>query len=80
MSAPLVLLWADAYIDGDEARTHAGGRCAITSDQADFGHADAVVFPTPQQQGWLPGQRAFPDQLWVQWSQESAVQFPTPDR
>lgn len=74
---PLVLLWDDAYIDVQEARILATGRCTISDDRADFEHADAVVFPTPLMRRWLPEARAFPDQLWVQWSQESAIQFPS---
>jgi len=73
---PLVLLWADCWIDVPEARHLAGARCTISEDRADYGRADAVVFPTPVLSDWLPRRRAFPDQLWVQWSQESAVHYP----
>ena len=76
MSAPLVLLWADAYIDVDEARELCDGRCTLSVDQTDFARADAVIFPIPTVGGALPDRRAFPDQLWVQWCQESASQYP----
>ena len=72
----LALLWADAWIDVHEARRLAGTRCLISDNRADFTRADAVIFPTPILGDWLPPERSFPEQLWVQWSQESAVHYP----
>ncbi|HQZ36736.1 MAG TPA: glycosyltransferase family 10 [Ilumatobacteraceae bacterium] len=73
---PLLLLWADAWIDLDEARRLVGDRCTISDDRRDYDRAEAVIFATPAMHDSLPRQRAFPDQLWVQWSQESTVQYP----
>ena len=76
---PLILLWSDAWIDVDEARTVAGNHCRLSTDRADLQVADAVVFPVPTLRGELPESRSHDDQLWVLWSQESATQYPQLD-
>jgi len=76
MSAPLLLLWADAWIDVDAARAIADGHFQLSTQRTDFARADAVIFPIPTVGRTIPAQRAFPQQLWVQWSQESAVHYP----
>ncbi len=73
---PLILLWDDLWIDVDEARSAAAGSCRISIDRSDFDRADAVVFPVPITGHRLPTTRASPRQVWVQWSQESAVHYP----
>ena len=72
---PLILIWSNPWFDVDGARRASHGHCRITIDRADFQVADAVVFPIPTM-GMPPQSRAFEDQLWVLWSQESEIQFP----
>lgn len=76
MIQPLVLLWDNLWIDVEEARAAAAGSCRISTDRADFGHADAVIFSVPLTGRHLPASRGWPHQVWVQWSQESAVHYP----
>jgi len=74
---PLVLLLlADAWIDVDEARHLVGDRCTVSVNRKDYGWADAVIYPTPVLGDWLPSERAFSEQLWVQGRQESAIHYP----
>jgi hypothetical protein len=73
---PLVLVWTEAWINVRRARRAARGVCRITTDRSLHSRADAVVCPLPTLRAADPPGRAFPEQLLVLWSQESAVQYP----
>jgi len=59
---PLILLWATAWIDVDEARLLVGDSCTVSEDRGDHERADVVIFPTPVLGDRLPSERAFPHQ------------------
>jgi alpha-1,3-fucosyltransferase 10 len=82
VSPPLVLVWCDPWFDVDEAAALVAGHCELTLDRGRFEGADAVIFPVPtmvRPGNTPPAARAFPEQSWVIWSQESSVQFPQLD-
>lgn len=74
-----MLFWSDPWVDIAAMQHEAATYCRLSTDRADFSSADAVIFPLPTSQGRMPTAKGHPDQLWVLWSQESAVHFPALD-
>lgn len=77
MTAPTlrVLFAGDPWFDVPGAQRMAGDAAELILDRSMFPVADAVVFPLPTAPT-LPRQRAFPEQVWVLWCQESETHFP----